>query len=178
MSKKEDLPKIIPVFPLSNFIIFPKTSVPLNIFEPRYIDMVNDVMKSNKLIGMVQPKNKKNKISDNSELHSIGCLGKISSFVEANDGKFLIELKGIISWIRRRLRCIQLKQWKTYAKLQRRLRQLGYFKPFPRIKMASWCNAKSPQSSMAMPNKWLHDKLGLYDLAQVKTGVIVHQIDG
>ena len=96
MSKKEDLPKIIPVFPLNNFIIFPKTSVPLNIFEPRYIDMVNDVMKSNKLIGMVQPKNKKNKISDNSELHSIGCLGKISSFVEANDGKFLIELKGII----------------------------------------------------------------------------------
>ena len=96
MSKKEGLPKIIPVFPLNNFIIFPKTSVPLNIFEPRYIDMVNDVIKSNKLIGMVQPKNKKNKISNNSELHSIGCLGKISSFVETNDGKFLIELKGII----------------------------------------------------------------------------------
>ena len=52
----KDLPKIIPVFPLSNFIIFPKTAVPLNIFEPRYIDMVNDAMKSNKFIGMVQPK--------------------------------------------------------------------------------------------------------------------------
>ena len=57
--KKEDLPKTIPVFPLSNFIIFPRTTVPLNIFEPRYIDMINDSMKSNKLIGMIQPKNLK-----------------------------------------------------------------------------------------------------------------------
>ena len=54
--KLEDLPTKIPVFPLSNFIIFPKTSVPLNIFEPRYIDMINDSIKSNKLIGMIQPK--------------------------------------------------------------------------------------------------------------------------
>ena len=53
---KINLPETIPVFPLSNFIIFPKTSVPLNIFEPRYTDMINDSMKSNKLIGMVQPK--------------------------------------------------------------------------------------------------------------------------
>ena len=57
--KKEDLPKTIPVFPLSNFIIFPRTTVPLNIFEPRYVDMINDSMKSNKLIGMIQPKNSK-----------------------------------------------------------------------------------------------------------------------
>ena len=54
--KKEDLPKTIPVFPLSNFIISPRTTVPLNIFEPRYVDMINDSMKSNKLIGMIQPK--------------------------------------------------------------------------------------------------------------------------
>ena len=54
--KNEELPKTIPVFPLSNFIIFPKTTVPLNIFEPRYIDMINDSMKSNKFIGMIQPK--------------------------------------------------------------------------------------------------------------------------
>ena len=51
--KKEDLPKTIPVFPLSNFIIFPRTTVPLNIFEPRYIEMINDSMKSDKLIGMI-----------------------------------------------------------------------------------------------------------------------------
>jgi Lon protease-like protein len=55
--KKEELPKKIPIFPLSNFIIFPKTTVPLNIFEPRYIDMINESMKSNKLIGMIQPLN-------------------------------------------------------------------------------------------------------------------------
>ena len=91
-----ELPNKIPVFPLSNFIIFPKTSVPLNIFESRYIDMINDSMKSNKLIGMIQPKSG-NKI-DNlvPDLHNIGCLGKITTFQEADDGRFLIELKGII----------------------------------------------------------------------------------
>mgnify|MGYP001293680371 FL=1 len=91
----KDLPKIIPVFPLSNFIIFPKTAVPLNIFEPRYIDMVDDAMKSNKFIGMIQPKkSEKNLIIP--ELHQIGCLGKISSFKETDDGRYLIELKGLI----------------------------------------------------------------------------------
>jgi Lon protease-like protein len=93
--KKEDLPKKIAVFPLSNFIIFPKTSVPLNIFEPRYIDMINDTMKNNKFVGMIQPK-KLNEISDNnSELHNIGCLGKVTSFKETEDNRYLIELKGI-----------------------------------------------------------------------------------
>ena len=93
--KKENLPFKIPVFPLSNFIIFPKTTVPLNIFEPRYIDMINDSMKSNKLIGMIQPKK-----SSNNQLkpilHDIGCLGKIISFTETNDGRYLVELKGLI----------------------------------------------------------------------------------
>ena len=90
----KDLPKIIPVFPLSNFIIFPKTSVPLNIFEKRYIDMVNDAMKSNKYIGMIQPKKNTND-EKNPILHDIGCLGKITSFSETQDGRFLIELKGL-----------------------------------------------------------------------------------
>ncbi len=91
------LPKIIPVFPLSNFIIFPKTTVPLNIFETRYLDMVNDSMKSDKFIGMIQPKTVK-KLEDNKKpvLHDIGCLGKITSFKETDDGRYLIELKGII----------------------------------------------------------------------------------
>ena len=90
-----NFPKIIPVFPLSNFIIFPNTTVPLNIFEPRYLDMVNDSMKSNKLIGMIQPKN--SKIENGiPELHNVGCLGKITSFRETEDGRFLIELKGKI----------------------------------------------------------------------------------
>jgi len=90
--KKEDLPKILPVFPLSNFIIFPKTTVPLNIFEPRYVDMINDSMSSNKLIGMIQPKNN----DDIPNLYDIGCMGKITSFNENDNGQFLIELKGII----------------------------------------------------------------------------------
>ncbi len=90
-----NFPKIIPVFPLSNFIIFPNTTVPLNIFEPRYIDMVNDSMKSNKLIGMIQPKNSKDEYGL-PKLHNIGCLGKITSFRETEDGRYLIELKGKI----------------------------------------------------------------------------------
>ena len=94
--KIKDLPDKIPVFPLSNFIIFPKTAVPLNIFEPRYIDMINDSMKSNKLIGMIQPKILKSLTNKIPELHQIGCLGKITTFQETDDGRYLIELKGII----------------------------------------------------------------------------------
>ena len=90
----KNLPTELPIFPLSNFIIFPKTTVPLNIFEPRYIDMVNDSMKFDKLIGMIQPKNSVNK-DNNPELHEVGCVGKITSFSETEDGRFLIELKGL-----------------------------------------------------------------------------------
>jgi len=96
MIEKENLPKVIPIFPLSNFIIFPKTSVPLNIFEARYVDMINDSMKSNKLIGMVQPKILKKQGNAVPELHQIGCLGKITVFQETDDGRYLIELKGVI----------------------------------------------------------------------------------
>ena len=93
--KIEELPEKIPVFPINNFIIFPKTTVPLNIFEPRYIDMINDSMKSNKLIGMIQPRNKSDDLNTPS-LHRVGCLGKIISFKETEDGRYLIELKGLI----------------------------------------------------------------------------------
>ena len=94
--KKEDLPKKIAVFPLSNFIVFPKTTVPLNIFEPRYIDMINDCMKSNKLIGMIQPKILRNENLNVPELHKIGCMGKIVNSQKTDDGRYLIELKGLI----------------------------------------------------------------------------------
>ena len=90
--KKEDLPKIIPIFPLSNFIIFPNTTVPLNIFEPRYVQMINDSMKTNKLIGLVQPK--KNKVNSDLDLHVVGCLGKITNFKDI-DGRYLIDLSGL-----------------------------------------------------------------------------------
>ncbi|MDA7714743.1 LON peptidase substrate-binding domain-containing protein [Candidatus Pelagibacter sp.] len=88
-----DLPKIISIFPLSNFIIFPNTTVPLNIFEPRYIEMINDSMKTNKLIGLIQPK--QNKQSTIPDLHEIGCLGKITNFKNVADGRCLIDLKGL-----------------------------------------------------------------------------------
>ena len=94
--KKNDLPKRLPIFPLSNFIIFPRTSVPLNIFEPRYIDMINDSMKSNKLVGMIQPKVTKDDKNFTPELHQIGCMGKITKFEETEDSRFIIELKGLI----------------------------------------------------------------------------------
>src|SRR6056300_1726338 len=88
-------PRTIPIFPLSNFIIFPKTTVPLNIFEQRYIDMINDSMKTNKFIGMIQPKSINNRNSIIPSLHNIVCLGKITSFKETDDGRYLIDLKGI-----------------------------------------------------------------------------------
>ncbi len=92
--KIKDLPNKISIFPLSNFIIFPKTTVPLNIFEPRYIDMINDSMRTNKLIGMIQPKSSSyQKVQP--ELHEVGCVGKITSFRETEDGRYLIELKGV-----------------------------------------------------------------------------------
>ena len=94
--KKNELPKKLPIFPLSNFIIFPKTTVPLNIFEPRYIEMINDSMKKDKFIGMIQPKNFNQIQSNKPELYNIGCLGKITSFKETDYGRYLIDLKGMI----------------------------------------------------------------------------------
>jgi len=92
--KKQNLPKTIPVFPLSNFIIFPYTTVPLNIFEPRYIEMINDSMKTNKMIGLIQPKS--NDDGSIPGLHKIGCLGKIINFNDTSDGRYMVELNGII----------------------------------------------------------------------------------
>jgi Lon protease-like protein len=92
--KKEDLPKIIPVFPLSNFIIFPNTTVPLNIFEPRYVEMINDSMKTNKLVGLIQPKN--NNTNSVIDLHETGCLGRVISFKDLSNGAYLIELTGLM----------------------------------------------------------------------------------
>ena len=94
MSKISELPNILPVFPLSNFIFFPNTSAPLNIFEPRYIQMINDSIKLNRLIGMAQPKGISN--SKKPELFKVGCLGKIMSFNETDDGRYVIVLNGVI----------------------------------------------------------------------------------
>ena len=89
----QELPKTIPVFPLSNFIMFPGTTVPLNIFEPRYLQMVNDSMKKHRMIGMIQPK--KTGMLKKPDLYEVGCIGKITSFNETEDGRILIILNGI-----------------------------------------------------------------------------------
>ena len=88
-----NFPKNIPIFPLSNFIIFPHTTVPLNIFESRYIEMIDDSMKNNKIIGLVQPK--RNRTNSTPSLHAIGCLGKITSFKTTSDNRRQIELLGL-----------------------------------------------------------------------------------
>ena len=91
--KNAELPNRIPVFPLSNFIIFPEATVPLNIFEKRYIEMVDDSMRGTRMIGMVQPK----KTLSNSppKLYEVGCLGRITSFNETEDGRYFIIINGL-----------------------------------------------------------------------------------
>ena len=93
MINKNNLPKKIPVFPLSNFIFFPNTSAPLNIFEPRYVQMIEESIKTDRMIGMVQPKNSKNSIKP--DLYDVGCLGKITNFNETDDGRYVIVLNGV-----------------------------------------------------------------------------------
>ena len=82
-------PKIIPVFPLSGVIYFPKTNLPLNIFEQRYLNLINDAYDKDKLMGMVQSK------KENNSVYEIGCLGKISDYQKSKDGRILINLTGI-----------------------------------------------------------------------------------
>jgi len=91
--EKKDLPNNIAIFPLSNAIFFPKTVLPLNIFEDRYIQLVNDCMKEKKMFGMIQPKNKSSKTP---EVYQVGCLGKIVNLRETEDKRFIINLSGII----------------------------------------------------------------------------------
>ncbi|WP_288128901.1 group II intron maturase-specific domain-containing protein [Microbulbifer sp.] len=82
-------------------------------------------------------------------------------------------MKGLMGWLRRRLRAIQLKQWKWPSRLHRRLRQLGYRGAFKAIRMKSWHNAQSPLASYAMPNRWLHEELGLFDMSSQRVGLCV-----
>ena len=85
----KSFPNVIPVFPLSGVIYFPKTNLPLNIFEQRYLDLVNDTYKKDKLMGMVQSQRNGNQV------YKIGCLGKISDLQKSEDGRILINLTGI-----------------------------------------------------------------------------------
>ena len=91
----EDLPKRIPIFPLTGAVLFPGTQLPLNIFESRYINMIDDVLaSSDRLIAMIQPASSKD--SDSKILTKVGCLGKITTFNEIEDNRYLITLTGIV----------------------------------------------------------------------------------
>ena len=87
MNLDKKFPSKIAIFPLSNAIFFPRTVLPLNIFEERYIQLVNDCMKEKRLFGMIQPKIK---IGQNRVIYKVGCLGKIISFNETEDNRFII----------------------------------------------------------------------------------------
>ena len=102
---EDKFPDQIPVFPLSGVIYFPKTNLPLNIFEKRYLDLVNDAIKKDKLMGMIQSKN------SDDEVYKIGCLGKISDYQKSDDGRILINLTGLTRF--------EVLEEKTNAKLYR-----------------------------------------------------------
>lgn len=84
----EDLPETLAIFPLTGVLLLPHGTLPLNIFEDRYLAMIDDAMSSSRMIGMVQPKS-------DSEIYQIGCAGKITEFSETSDGRYLITLTGI-----------------------------------------------------------------------------------
>ena len=91
MISAADLPDTIPLFPLPGAIVLPRAFLPLRIFEPRYLAMLDDVLKSkHRLIGMIQPNP-----ADDDALHSVGCAGRVTGFQEAEDGRYLVTLTGV-----------------------------------------------------------------------------------
>jgi Lon protease-like protein len=91
--KPADLPDTIPVFPLTGALLFPRGEMPLNIFEPRYLNMIDDALAGNRLIGMIQPDG--SGTPDKPGLSRVGCVGKLTAFAETDDGRYLVTLTGI-----------------------------------------------------------------------------------
>jgi len=90
----DDLPEVLAIFPLPSAVLLPRQTISLNIFEPRYIAMVEDALASGRYIGMIQPR-QRNAASDPVPVYPVGCAGRITSFQETDDGRFLIILKGV-----------------------------------------------------------------------------------
>lgn len=86
-----DIPEIVPVFPLAGALLLPRGYMPLNIFEPRYLAMVDDALGTGRLIGMIQPEDD----APVPKLYSVGCLGRITQFAETGDGRYIIQLTGL-----------------------------------------------------------------------------------
>ncbi len=94
MSKHSDLPSVVPLFPLPGALLLPRARLPLHLFEPRYLAMLDDVLKSSdRLIGMIQPRDVPG--SNEKRLHAIGCAGRVTAFSETEDGRYMITLTGI-----------------------------------------------------------------------------------
>ena len=91
------LPEVIPVFPLTGALLLPHSQLPLNIFEPRYIDLIDDALRGHRLIGMVQPKEagSESALSNKPEVYDVGCVGRLAMFQEYEDGRYFITLSGI-----------------------------------------------------------------------------------
>jgi Lon protease-like protein len=90
-----DLPRVVPVFPLTGAIVLPRWPLPLNIFEPRYLNMVDDALAGDRLIGMVQPRPDADAVARGPALQDVGCVARVMSFSETEDGRYLISLTGI-----------------------------------------------------------------------------------
>ncbi|MBM3575617.1 MAG: peptidase S16 [Alphaproteobacteria bacterium] len=88
----EEIPQIIPIFPLAGAVLLPRSELPLNIFEPRYLALVESAIATDRMIGMIQPQQNETALS---ELFSVGCVGRITRFVETGDGRYLITLSGV-----------------------------------------------------------------------------------
>jgi Lon protease-like protein len=91
----KDIAEVIPVFPLPRALLLPRAELPLNIFEPRYLQMIEDVIKADRLIGMIQPNEPEENASDSSPLYTVGCVGRLTNFSESGDGRYQVVLTGI-----------------------------------------------------------------------------------
>lgn len=90
----DELPAVIPVFPLVSVLLLPPGELPLNIFEPRYLAMIDDALKANRMIGMIQPRAQNS--DAHPELQRVGCLGRITQFGETGDGRYMVTLTGLV----------------------------------------------------------------------------------
>lgn len=93
---RSELPEVIPVFPLSGALLLPRGHMPLNVFEPRYLAMVDSALAGDRIIGMIQPIGEEDSDDPEQPLRSVGCAGRITSFSETDDGRYLITLTGLV----------------------------------------------------------------------------------
>lgn len=92
----DDLPATLPVFPLTGVLLLPRGRLPLNIFEPRYLNMVSDAMGANRMFGMVQPSQAEAEQNEGDpEVYPVGCAGRVTHFEETDDGRFMLSLRGV-----------------------------------------------------------------------------------